>query len=151
MKDKMIFVTECALGILGMVMLVLAGLNESVWWEAPRDYGNITLIASGLMLVALITNAWLTIRKKRRVKKGLEQRAAEGKPSRKVRVLFLITFIIFCLVVVSFIIAGVVFGNPRLSLLLGTALAFGVIVHVVYALSERKEKREQDEKEDAEE
>jgi len=145
-KDKMILITKCAIGICSIVLAVFWGLGESVWQDAPRTY-SITMIVAILMAVALVTNSWFTMWKKRRVKKGLEQWAAESKRSGQFENLLRI---IFCLVLVTLIVVGIVFQNHELSIIGGAVLAVMVTAHIASVLIKRAKKREQDEKDDVE-
>jgi len=138
----MILITEYAIGIVTIVLLALNGLDRSVWQYTPRTY-SITGIVALFGLAALIINSWLTIQKKRRVKKGLEQWAAENESHRRLRRLFQM---LLSLVLVSHIVLGIVFENQGLSFIAGGVLVFMVIVNIIDMCVTRKEKREQDEK-----
>ena len=147
MKDKMILITQHATAILLACILFFWGLDGSVWRDAPRASGVAGFILGTLLLVTVITNSCLTVWKKRRVKKGLEQWPDEGKVHRTLRKWLPI---IVYLITVTFIVMGVVFENPELSGRFGMGLVFVAIVHIASVLSERDKKREQSEKDQGE-
>jgi len=149
MKDKMILITQIAIGLLVIALLVFWGLDGSVWRDASRA-DSIIFILYPPMIMALLTILGIAIWKKRRVDKGLEQWPAKGEVSRTLETLLRVISIIVLFGIVILFVVGIVFQNHELSFGAGTALAGGVVACIMGVRAERAKKREQREKEDAE-
>ena len=133
--------------LLGMIGLISMGLY-AVWQDASRE---IYFILHGIWMLPLTAlmfiQSSLEKRKKRRVDMGLEEWVPEGKRTRKFRKLFRI---IFGLVAVTSIVAGVVSRNRELSIIGGVGLVFAIIMYTGNERPGRAERGEQGEKGDAE-
>ncbi|MCL2368122.1 MAG: hypothetical protein FWC72_03925 [Oscillospiraceae bacterium] len=148
MKDKIILITQITLGILMIAFFVFTGLNGFIWRDASRT-DSIILILAPPILVAMLTSFGLTMWKKRRVNKGLEQWPAKGEINGTLETLLRVIRIIAVLGGLTLWVWGMVVWNRELFRDAGIALGASGALGMPSARS-KQARREQDEKADAE-